>query len=210
LPPGNPFVQQTIIQSIEQALAAKGLTKVEENPEITIIAFYAAANADIQIGYPNWSHAMGSSLSTELELIRKPGWSQRECLCRHCRCRDEEHGLGGSATQALEHGPTGNPMKDAKTVEKPIKKAVEKMFKQYPSSQLRSQCWRVLLSPATHRDRLRSTIARTISGGRTACHLALSDSSTVCGFIARRDHRNRFDDWPVSDEAADPSTLSLS
>jgi hypothetical protein len=38
----------------------------------------------------------------------------------------------GTATQALEHGPSGNPMKDAKTVEKPIKKAVEKMFKQYP------------------------------------------------------------------------------
>ena len=36
LPPGNPFVQQTIIQSIEQALAAKGLTKVEENPDVTI------------------------------------------------------------------------------------------------------------------------------------------------------------------------------
>jgi len=38
----------------------------------------------------------------------------------------------GSATQTLDHGPTGDPMKDAKTVEKPIKKAVEKMFKQYP------------------------------------------------------------------------------
>ena len=38
----------------------------------------------------------------------------------------------GSATQTLEQGPSGNPMKDAKTVEKPIRKAVEKMFKQYP------------------------------------------------------------------------------
>ena len=38
----------------------------------------------------------------------------------------------GSATDTLEHGPTGNMQKDAKSVEKKIKKAVDKMFKKFP------------------------------------------------------------------------------
>jgi hypothetical protein len=132
MPPGNPFVQQTIIQSIEQALAAKGLTKVEENPDITI-AFYAAANADIQIGYPNWSHAMGSSLSTGIGVDSHTWVVSKGMLVVDIADSGTKSTIWrGSATHTLEHGPTGNPMKDAKTVEKPIKKAVEKMFKQYP------------------------------------------------------------------------------
>ena len=132
LPPGNPFVQQTIIQSIEQALAAKGLTKVEENPDITI-AFYAAANGDIQIGYPSWANAMGSALSTGI-AVDSQSWvvSKGMLVVDIADAGTKSTVWRGSATQSLEHGPTGNPMKDARTVEKPIRKAVEKMFKQYP------------------------------------------------------------------------------
>ena len=94
LPPGNPLVQQTIIDAVDQAMTAKGLTKVESQADITI-AYFAAVDTDIQIAYP-------------LRVWR------------------------GSANHTLEHGPTGNPAKDAKSVEKPIRKAVEKMFKQFP------------------------------------------------------------------------------
>jgi len=132
LPPGNPFVQQTIIQSIEQALAAKGLTKVEENPDITV-AYYAAANGNLQIGYPNWANAMGSALSTGI-AVDSQTWvvSKGMLVVDIADAGTKSTVWRGSATQTLEQGPTGNPMKDAKTVEKPIKKAVEKMFKQYP------------------------------------------------------------------------------
>ena len=44
-----------------------------------------------------------------------------------------KHGLWrGTATQTLEHGPTGELARDAKTVAKPINKAVEKMFRKFP------------------------------------------------------------------------------
>ena len=49
LPPGNPIVQQTIIQSIDQAMAAKGLAKVLDGADVTVV-YFAATNADIQIG----------------------------------------------------------------------------------------------------------------------------------------------------------------
>ena len=132
MPPGNPFVQQTIIQSIEQALAAKGLTKVEDNPDVTI-AFYAATNTDIQIGYPSWSNAMGSTLSTGI-AVDSQSWlvSKGMLVVDIADAGTKSTVWRGSASQTLEHGPSGNPAKDAKTVEKPIRKAVEKMFKQYP------------------------------------------------------------------------------
>lgn len=132
LPPGNPFVQQTIIQSVDQALAAKGLTKVEENGDITV-AYYAAANADIQIGYPSWANSMGSALSTGIG-VDSQSWmvSKGMLVVDIADARTKNTVWRGVATQTLDHGPSGDPMKDAKTVEKPIRKSVEKMFKQYP------------------------------------------------------------------------------
>jgi hypothetical protein len=38
----------------------------------------------------------------------------------------------GQATETLDRGPTGDKVRDAKTVEKPIRNAVKKMFKQFP------------------------------------------------------------------------------
>jgi hypothetical protein len=38
----------------------------------------------------------------------------------------------GHATDTLDRGPTGDKIKDAKAVEKPIRNAVKKMFKQFP------------------------------------------------------------------------------
>jgi hypothetical protein len=132
MPPGNPFVQEKIVQSIEQALAAKGLTKVEENPDITV-AYYAAVNANLQIGYPSWSNAMGSALSTGIGVDSQTWVVPKGMLVVDIADAGTKSTVWrGSATQALEHGPTGNPMKDAKSVDKPIRKSVEKMFKQYP------------------------------------------------------------------------------
>jgi hypothetical protein len=37
-----------------------------------------------------------------------------------------------TASDTLSHGPSGNKAEDAKNASKPIKKAVEKMFKKFP------------------------------------------------------------------------------
>src|SRR5215467_15968444 len=67
LPPGNPFVQQAIVQSVEQSLAAKGLRKVEESPDITV-TYFAATNSDLQISGPVWSNSMGTAPSTGIAV----------------------------------------------------------------------------------------------------------------------------------------------
>lgn len=131
-PPGNPFVQKSIIEAVEQAMASKGFTKVEEQPDVTL-AFYAAANTDLQVSYPTWWSQMGSAVSTGIE-VSSTSWpvTKGMLVIDIADAGTKNTVWRGSATQILEHGPTGNPMKDAKTVEKPIRKAVEKMFKKFP------------------------------------------------------------------------------
>jgi hypothetical protein len=132
LPPGNPYIQKSIIDGLEQALASKGLTKVEENAEVTL-TYYAATNTDIQISHPSWSHAMGSALGTGI-AVSGQSWPVTKGMLVVDIADAGTKGTvwRGSATQTLEHGPTGDPRKDAKSVEKPIRKAIEKMFKKFP------------------------------------------------------------------------------
>jgi len=132
LPPGNPLVQQTIIDAVDQAMAAKGLTKVESQPDITV-AYFAAVDTDIQIAYPGWGNAMGTALSTGI-AVNSQSWpvSKGTLVIDIADTGTKSTVWRGSATHTLEHGPTGNPAKDAKSVEKPIRKSVDKMFKQFP------------------------------------------------------------------------------
>src|ERR1043166_2445655 len=128
LPPGNPIVQQTIINSIDQAMAAKGLKKVTEGADVTVV-YYAAANTDTQIGYPTWSHAMGSGNSTGM-AVGGQSWPVHKgtLVIDLVDGKSKSSVWRGTATQILKDGPSGNAAKDAKRVEEPIRKSVEKMF----------------------------------------------------------------------------------
>jgi hypothetical protein len=132
LPPGNPIVQQTIIDSIDQAMAAKGLTKVAEGADVTVV-YFAAANADLQIGYPSWSNAMGTALPTGIAVGTQSWPVHKGTLVVDLVDGTSKNSVWrGTATQILKEGPTGNAANDAKRVEQPIRKSVEKMFKQFP------------------------------------------------------------------------------
>jgi uncharacterized protein DUF4136 len=132
LPPGNPIVQQTIIDSVDQAMTAKGLTKVADGADVTVV-YFAATNADIQIGYPSWSNAMGTALPTGI-AVGAQSWPVHKgtLVVDLVDVKTKNSVWRGTATQILKEGPTGNAAKDAKRVEQPIRKSVEKMFKQFP------------------------------------------------------------------------------
>jgi hypothetical protein len=132
LPPGNPIIQQAIISSIEQALAAKGLTKVTDGGDLTVV-YFAATNTDIQIGYPSWSHSMGSGNSTGI-AVGTQSWPVHKgtLVVDLVDGKTKSSVWRASATQILKEGPSGNAAKDAKRVEEPIRKSVDKMFKQFP------------------------------------------------------------------------------
>lgn len=132
LPPGNPYVQQSVVAAIDQAMTAKGLTKVENDADL-MVAYFSANQSDLYTASPGNSHNAGSSLSTGM-AVGNQSWpvTQGTLVVDIEDGKTKNSVWRGTATQTLDHAPTGNPMKDAKNVEKPIKKAVEKMFKQFP------------------------------------------------------------------------------
>jgi hypothetical protein len=132
LPPGNPLVQQTILDSIDQAMAAKGLKKLDDGADVTVV-YFTATNADIQIGYPSWSHAMGSGVSTGM-AVGTQTWPVHKgtLVVDLVDGKSKSSVWRGTAQQILKDGPSGNITQDAKKVESPIRKSVEKMFKQFP------------------------------------------------------------------------------
>jgi len=134
LPPGNPMIQQTIVESIEQAMAAKGLTKVEENGDLSV-GYFAASNTDIQTGYPVFSDKMGTSAApnTVTSLSSYPV-TKGSIVVNIVDGKTKNTVWRASAVHVLKDGPSGNPAKDAERVDKPIRRSVEKMFNKFPRS----------------------------------------------------------------------------
>lgn len=128
----NPIVKQTIIDSVEAALTAKGLTKVQNGADVTVVIF-AATDSSMNISNPSWSNAMGSAGSTGIG-VPSQAWlvTKGTLVVDIADARTKESVWRAQATDTLKQGPTGDMAKDAKSVDKTIRKAVEKMFKQFP------------------------------------------------------------------------------
>jgi uncharacterized protein DUF4136 len=131
LPGANPVVNQQIIAAVDSQLAAKGLTKVETDPELTLSA-WVWTESDMHVANPSWAPAL-NSIQTGVPSGSQ-GWAvTKGTLVIDISDTKSKNGVWrGTASDTLKHPPTGNKAKDAKSVEKPIQKAVEKMFKQFP------------------------------------------------------------------------------
>ena len=130
-PSTNPIVTQTVVSAVDAELAAKGLQKVETDPELIVVVF-GSQQTDVQVSNPSWapslnSIATGVAVSSQSWLVTKG-----TLVVDISDAKTKNNVWRGTATDTLNNGPTGDRVKDAKNVEKPIKKAVKKMFKQYP------------------------------------------------------------------------------
>ena len=127
----NPLIHQLVVDAVNRAMTAKGLTMVEVEPEITVVVF-TATESDMHITYPSWSPTF-NSISNGI-VVGSQAWPvTKGTLVVDLTDTTTKNSLWrGTATHTLDHGPTGDRVKDAKSVEKPIRKAVEKMFKQFP------------------------------------------------------------------------------
>ncbi len=127
----NPIVQQTIVTAVDQQLAAKGMKKVDADPELLLSAF-VWTESELYVTNESWAPVL-NSLSTGVVAGPQSWPVTKGTLVVEISDAKNNDGLWrGTATDTMKHGPTGDKMKDAKTAEKPIKKAVEKMFKKYP------------------------------------------------------------------------------
>jgi len=126
----NPIIHQIIIQAVEGALAAKGFTKVASNGDVTIVA-RALTESDMHISHPSWMPAM-NSINTGI-AVGSSSWPVTEGTLVVSLVNGTNDSIWrATATDTLEHGPSGSAAKDASRVEKKIRKSVDKMFKKFP------------------------------------------------------------------------------
>lgn len=127
----NPVVNQIIIAAVDEQLAAKGLKKVETDPELTISAL-VWTESDMHVSNPSWSPSL-NSISTGVVVGTQSFPVTKGTLVVDIADTKTTNGVWrGTASDTLKHPPSGNKAKDAKNAEKSIRKAVEKMFKQFP------------------------------------------------------------------------------
>ena len=127
----NPIVRQHIVVAVDNAMAAKGLQKVETEPDLMVSAL-ASTESDLTVTNPSWAPSL-NSIATGIPSVSQAWPVTKGTLIVNISDAKNKNAIWrGTATQTLEHGPTGDRVRDAKAVEKPIRKAVEKMFKKVP------------------------------------------------------------------------------
>lgn len=127
----NAIIKQHIIAAVDNAMTAKGLQKVEADPDL-IVSAIASTESDLTVTNPSWAPSL-NSIATGIPASGQAWPVTKGTLIVNISDAKTNSGIWrGTATQTLENGPTGDRVRDAKTVEKPIRKAVEKMFKKFP------------------------------------------------------------------------------
>lgn len=128
----NPIINQLILQTVDDALASKGLTRVSSDPDITLAAL-VAANSNLHISYPTWGRSTTSATATGIYVgAQNVAVSKGSLVIDIADAKTKATVWRGTATHTMSEQPSGNPAKDAKNAEGTIRKAVDKMFKQYP------------------------------------------------------------------------------
>ena len=127
----NPLIKQFIVTAVDRELMAKGLQKVDSNSDL-ILTTLTATNSDLTMTNPSWAPQL-NSIATGIPSSSQAWAVTKGTLVIDMSDARTKNGVWrGIASHTLENGPTGNPVQDAKEVEKPINKAVQKMFKKFP------------------------------------------------------------------------------
>ena len=126
----NPIISRMIISAVETQLAAKGLTKVDTDPELTVVVF-GSTESDTHVSNPSWAPSLNSSRRA-WPSGRKTFWSPGERWSSILKTPKRRRAFGAGKLRRRSIWPTGDRARDAKMVEKPIRNAVTKMFKQFP------------------------------------------------------------------------------
>lgn len=127
----NPLANHIVVSAVDTQLAAKGLRKVDTDPELTVVVFGSSVS-DVHVSNPSWAPSL-NSIATGV-AVGSQSWlvTKGTLVVDLLDAKTNNSVWRGQATDTLDRGPTGDKAKDAKTVEKPIRNAVKKMFKQFP------------------------------------------------------------------------------
>jgi hypothetical protein len=114
-------------------MSGKGLRKVESDPDLLLTTLTATVS-DLTMTNPSWAPTL-NSIATGIPASSTSWPVTKGTLVIDMSDAKTRNGVWrGIASHTLENGPTGDRVRDAKQVEKPITKAVQKMFKKFPPS----------------------------------------------------------------------------
>src|SRR5690349_5733742 len=132
----NPLIKQFIVSAVDKELAAKGFQKVQTDPDI-LLTTLTATMSDLTMTNPSWAPQL-NSIQTGVPSSSAAWPVTKGTLVIDMTDARTKNGIWrGVASHTLENGPSGDRVRDAKQVEKPISKAVQKMFKQFPPAKQR-------------------------------------------------------------------------
>ncbi len=129
----NPAVSQIIISAVETELKDRGLTRDDSDPDLKIAAV-AAAMQDIQGVGPTWNSQRYKSWGGYGNPSALITVSKGTLLIDLLDVRNNKFSIfRGVAKDAVLQPSTGDPVKDAKKVEKLATSTIKKIFKKYPT-----------------------------------------------------------------------------
>ena len=127
----NGLIGALIVNAVESELMKRGLTRVDANPDLKV-AVAAAAGMDIQAVGPTWNNAKYQAWGGYTNPAALMNVVTGTLVLDLVDTKKDMSVLRGVAKHTLNRSESGNPAADAQSVEKPIKKAVGKMFEKYP------------------------------------------------------------------------------
>ena len=128
----NPYIDQLIIENVERELAARGLRKTDGEADVLVV-YAAAVGIDMSISYGGRGNAAGAPQQTGIPTADR-SWAvpKGSLAVTMVDSKSKNPIWSGVATDSLPDDPSSDIQKDAKKMEKPISRSIEKMFKKYP------------------------------------------------------------------------------
>lgn len=135
----NPLIDQQIRNGIEGQLAAKGLRRLELGGDLSVL-YFAAVEMDLQVANGRWVTTRDWTRQAATGInMRSQSWDIETGTLAVCLSDASGKNLLWRATaKTMLEKRSGKQnafeamTEDARRTEKKIKKALEKMFKQYP------------------------------------------------------------------------------
>lgn len=130
----NPFVNQMIIAAVEHELTAKGLVKVDANPDLKVV-YLAATGFNLQVASVSFGYTVNPVYSG-LVPAGSATWdvTTGTLLVDLIDGKTDRIVFRGTAEDVLQRAPSNDPAADAKLVSKQVNKAIAKIFKKYPNA----------------------------------------------------------------------------
>lgn len=128
----NPYVNQMIQVAVAKELTARGLTKVDANPDL-LVSYMTAVGFNMQVNDVSFGYAVSPvyngmvpsgtammEITTGTMLLDLSERETKKIVFR------------ATAKDVIQRMPSTDPAADAKLVSKTINKSISKIFKKYP------------------------------------------------------------------------------